>query len=358
MNDKYKSLLKKLVILISIIIGGAALWLIFSKISISEVINTFRGVTFTQIFFYVLVQIIMMYALAYRWQVILRSQGIKNTSLISLTNYKVVGYAVSFLTPTAKVGGEPVRAGLLASKHNLPFPKALSSVVIDKTLELTTSAGFFVIGGFVLLLSFVVQPQLRFWIIGVSLIFIILIGLFNYRMLSGKTFFLKIFEITGFAKIKKFNKFAKKLKNFEALVIKFYHKDRKFFFQAIFISLISWILMFFEYSIIGAFLGQNFSPFQIFLIFSFIGAAYLVPIPMALGALEAGQISVFKLIQIDAAEGVALSLVVRLKDMFISVIGLILLGFYGLKLKEVMKNAKRIDLEVERLKNLQKNHKN
>lgn len=348
-----KSVSKKLLVLLGVLVGAGALWFIFSKVPIFEVIKMFKTVTLLQIIYYIIIQIMIFFTLAYRWKIVLKSQGIIDISLSALNNYKIVGYAVSFLTPTAKVGGEPVRAGLLSSRHNIPFQKALASVVIDKTLELTSSALFFVLGGLVVLMSFVVDPQLRFWIIGVSIFFILLAGLFNYRMIAGKSFFHKTFQIFGFDKVKKLKKFAKKLKEFERFVIKFYHEDRKFFVQAIIVSLISWILMFFEYSIAGAFLGQNFSPLQIFLIFSFVGAAYLIPIPMALGALEAGQISVFKIIKVDAAAGVALSLIVRVKDMIISAIGIIMLGVYGLKLKEVMKNAKSIDFEVKRLKDIE-----
>jgi len=353
-----KSYSKRIIIFISVLIGLGALWYIFDKIPIGQVISIFKGVTILQISFYIILQFVMFYTLTFRWKLILRSQNIKDVDLFSLTNYKVVGYAVSFLTPTAKIGGEPVRAALLSNRHDIPFDKALSSVVIDKTLELTTSASFFVIGALILLMSFVVDPNLRYWIIGVSLFFIIVFGIFNYRMMSGKTFFLKLFNILGFNKIKKFKKFAKKLKNFERLVIKFYHKDKRFFFQAVLVSALSWILMFFEYSIAGSMLGQDLSPMQIFLIFSFVGAAYLIPIPMALGSLEASQISVFNILKIGSATGVAISLIIRLKDIIISVIGLLMLTVYGFKLKEVVKEANRLDKQVEKLNIMKSKAKN
>jgi uncharacterized protein (TIRG00374 family) len=350
---------KKQIVLISVLIGVVALWYIFTKIPIVHVFESLKkNVSWQLLLIYILIQIAIFTVLTYRWKIVLASQGITKVSLFKLNNYKLVGYAVSYITPLAKVGGEPVRAGLLSTREKVPFKKSLSSIVIDKTLELTTSAMFFVVGGIYILMRFAVASQLKFVIIVVSVFFVLLFGLFNYRMLRGKSFFHKTFEVLGIWKIKKMKKFSKKLFDFEQLVIKFYHEDRKYFFYTILISLISWILMFFEYMIVGKMVGAAFTPVQIFLVFSFVGVAYLVPIPMALGTLEAGQISVFGLINISAAAGVALSLIIRMKDIFISIIGLILLTIFGLKIKDVVKNAKGIDKEVERLKELEKKNNN
>lgn len=346
---------KKSFALFSVLIGVLALWYIFSQISFESVLQTIENATWQQILLYIMIQIVMFFLLSYRWKLVLKSQGMKNVGLFKLNNYKLVGYGVSYITPTAKLGGEPVRAGLLSSREGMPFDKALSSVVIDKTLELTTSALFFVVGGIFMLLSFAIPKQLGLVVIIVSVFFVIIFGIFNYRMLIGKSFFLKTFQLLGLSKIKKFDSFRKKLRDFEKLVIKFYHKDRKFLLYTVLISLVAWCLMYFEFRTAGLMVGQMLSPLQIFLIFSFVGVAYLVPIPMALGALEAGQISVFSLIGVRSATGVAVSFIVRLKDIIISAMGLLLLTFYGLKFKEVVKDAKRLDKEIEVLGDLERN---
>lgn len=348
---------KKAVVVFSVLIGILALWYIFSQISFESVLQTLEGATWQQILVYSIIQVVMFFLLSYRWKLVLNSQGINNVSLFRLNNYKLVGYGVSYITPSAKIGGEPVRAGLLSSREGIPFDKALSTVVIDKTLELTTSVLFFVIGGIFMLMFFAIPKKLGIVVIVVSILLVIIFGIFNYRMIMGKSFFLKVFRLLGLSKIKKLKKFTKKLGDFEKLVIKFYHKDRKFLMYTFLVSLVAWALMFLEFGIAGLMVGQNLSALQIFLIFSFVGAAYLVPIPMALGALEAGQISVFSLVDVKTATGVALSLLVRLKDIIISAIGLLLLTFYGLKFKEVVKNAKRLDKEIEVLKDLEKNSK-
>jgi uncharacterized membrane protein YbhN (UPF0104 family) len=108
--------------------------------------------------------------------------------------------------------------------------------------------------------------------------------------------------------------------------------------------------MFLEYKIAGLMVGQNLTPLQSFLIFSFVGFAYMIPIPMALGALEASQISAFSIIGISTAAGLALSFLVRVKDMIIAVIGIVILGIQGMDLNTTFKETEYLDKDVEKLK--------
>jgi len=337
-----------------VLVGVAALGYIFSIISIKDVIDAFKGATFELIVYYVLIQLSLMIVMTIRWRIILRSQGMKDVNLFKLNSYRLVGQAVSFITPSAKLGGEPVRAALLSSKEGIPFDKSLSSVVIDKTLEVSTSFAFFIIGSIVMLFCFVISPNLTYLIVSLSVLFLVLLILFNYRVMRGKHFFLTFLQLIKVSKIKSLKKFMKKVKEFELLIIKFYHKDRRYFLYTGLISLLGWILMFFEYGVAAKIVGHNLSILQIFLVFTFVGAAYLVPVPMALGALEAGQISVFSLINVSTAAGLALSLIIRVKDMIIAAIGLILLVIFGLNFKDAVNETGYLDRDVEKLKKEEK----
>lgn len=352
-----KNKLKKLMILGTVILGVLALWYIIETLTWKSVIAAFESVTPGLLVLYVLIQVIMLLVLTIRWHVVLKSQGFRDVNLFHLMNYKIIGYSISFLTPSAKVGGEPVRAGLLAQREGMEFKKALSSVVIDKTLELSTSGLFFVLGAIIILLGFVVAEELKFTLILLIVVFLALIIIFNYRMMKGKEFFHKLLVLLGFTKIKRLRKFMRDLKNFERLIIKFYSKDTKHFFMSLAISFISWLLMFFEFKIAGAMVGVDFTPVQIFLVFSVIGGMYLVPIPMALGALEAGEAGLFKILKISTAAGVALALLVRLKDIIITVYGLIALTIYGLRFKDVVKEAKSLPDQAEKVLPKQRNKK-
>lgn len=340
---------KNIIVFLSILVGIAALWYILDQIKIADIINTFKDVTWDIIVWFIVVQIVMFLVLTWRWQLILQSQGHKHVTLWRLLGYKMVGYGVSFLTPSAKVGGEPVRAGLLSTRENMTFHRALSSVVIDKTMELSTNGLFTIIGFIVILMSFVVSESVKNSLIVFIIIFLFVIVYFNYRLLRGKKFFQIIFNFFGLYKIKRLKGFIKKAKEFETLVIKFYSKDRKYFYYSLIISIVSWCIMFFEFKFAALMVGQNLTILQLFFIICVVGAAFIVPIPMGLGALEAGQIGIFALLGISKAAAVGLAFVIRLKDIILSAIGIILLGIYGLNIREVVNDTGYITKEVKRL---------
>lgn len=339
---------RKLFILISVFLGLAALSYIFSVISLEDVYSALKGATFQLVILFLLVQLLLFLTLTWRWKIVLESQGIKSVGLFRLLGYRLAGYAISFITPAAKLGGEPVRAWLLSKKEHIPFKKALSGVVIDKTIDLSTAGVFFILGVLLVLISYAIDPQIRQILIAVALIFLALVILFNYRMMKGKNFFYKTFTFTGLSKIKRLEGLKKKIEEFEKPIIKFYHKDHKHFYQTILISGLSWVLMFIEYSILGDMIGLNLSLIEIFLIVSFVGIAIILPIPMALGTLEAGQIGAFGIIGLSAAAGLALAILVRVKDMVFALAGLIILGIHGLKIKDAVEKTDYLNVKKKK----------
>lgn len=342
---------KKFLITISIILGIVSIIFLYKIVDIKKVIDMLKHTTLLLILSYIAVQICMQYILTWRWKVVLDSQGIKHVKFSRLSKYILVGKGISFLTPSGKLGSEPVRAGLLSSKNDIKFNKAFSSVIIDRSIDVTTSVIFFVVGIFIMLLFFVASPLFTDIMLILSVVLLMLIIIFNYRMLKGKKVFQHVFKFLNLHKFKKLKKFESKLASVEALVIKFYHKDTKYFYQTVWISLLSWLLMFVEYKIAGRMVGQNLTPMQSFLVFSFVGAAYMMPVPMSLGTLEVSQISAFSIIGIGAAAGLALSFLVRLKDFIIAMIGIVILGIYGINVKKTVQDTKYLDRDVEKLKN-------
>lgn len=344
---------KLLAIFFSLAAGAVAFWIIFTQFSFKEVIQSFIGAPLWAIIAYILVSILIMGTYALRWQSVLSAQGHRITFKNAFF-YKLVGYAVSYLTPGAKVGGEAVRAGLL-KRQGLTFQEGLSSVVIDKILELSTSGFFFVVGAVVAFSTHDFPIAMKAATLVVSGWLLLLLTYFYYRMLKGKECFTTIFTFLGLHKGKKGKTIEKKLRAFEALLIKFYHKDRKKFLVSIAISLISWLLMFVEYKLILVILGIQHTTFmQLFLIITFIGAAYLIPVPMALGALEAGQLSVFSIIGYKDTAGIALALITRTKDLVWTAIGFIALSYYGLSISKSVQEARFISEDVDRLKKTKK----
>ena len=164
-------------------------------------------------------------------------------------------------------------------------------------------------------------------------------------MLSGMHFFLHIFRAFGLDKtgVRWLKRFERGLEHVELIMIEFYKHNRRVFFKSLLISILTWVIMFFEYSFATRLLGLHLGVVEMFFIITFIGMAQLFPIPMAIGVLEAGQISAFAIIRLSADAGIALAFLVRMKDIIIASIGLILLATYGFGIRKVVEKRYRSD---------------
>lgn len=278
-----------------------------------------------------------MIVLTWRWNIILKSRNIK-IPFKKLLIYRVIGTSINFLTPGPRVGGEPTQASLM-TKHDVDFTEGLTTIMIDKIIDITTSGLLFILGLFLVGIKYSFSKNTEIILVISGIIFVGFIVLFYYKMLNSQHFFLRIFHILGLDRIQNifWKKLEKKIEEVELIMIQFYKHNKKAFLGALGVSLLTWIIMFFEYKLATTLLGINIGVSEIFFIVSFIGVALLFPIPMAIGVLEASQVSAFTLIGLSASAGIALAFIVRMKDIIIAIIGIILLTIYGFHITRVVK---------------------
>ena len=161
--------------------------------------------------------------------------------------------------------------------------------------------------------------------------FLTLTSLFYLRTFNGKPFFSLIFKISKLSKIKLV------VEQFESVIADFYKNHRKVFWKTFWINILSWVLMFFEYKTALLALGFNANFGLIFLVFSMVGLAYVLPIPLAIGSLEAGQLSLSKLSNLPTASGLALAFLTRARDILVAIIGLTVIAFEGVGVVKALK---------------------
>jgi glycosyltransferase 2 family protein len=275
--------------------------------------------------------------LTWRWRIILKSRG-HTVKFRKLFIYRLIGQGINFFTPGPRVGGEPTQASLLG-KHDVEFTEGLSTVMIDKIIDTTTSGILFVVGVILVSMNYSLPRGTAILMGGSGLVFLVMILLFYRQMLNDKHFFLHIFRFFRFDRIKNktVKNIEKKIEEVEIIMIQFYKHDKKTFVVSILLSLLSWVAMFVEYKLVTTLLGLNLGFVPLFFIITFIGMAVLFPIPMAVGVLEAGQVSAFGIIGAAGSAGVALAFLVRMKDFIWGVIGMILLAMYGFDVPKTIK---------------------
>lgn len=77
------------------------------------------------------------------------SRPYRSLSFTHLFRIRMAGYAINYLTPTAALGGEVVRATLLTATHK--GPEAASGVLIEKACFAVSHLLFVLVGGIILL---------------------------------------------------------------------------------------------------------------------------------------------------------------------------------------------------------------
>src|SRR4030042_1072140 len=327
---------KLLSICFSVVLGVGLLAFILFKYPFNEVIATFSNVTPTLLLIYLATSFTIMFLFSVRWKFVLGALG-HNISLVEAFGYRIIDYGLSYITPSGKAGGEPIRAALLTRK-GISFKEGLANVTTDKTIELSVSVCFFVVGLLILAIGHPLNWAIRIFLIVFSSLLIFLIWKFYSHILRKKPVFTELYRFLRLYKLRVFAKCEQAVIEFEKPIIKFYSEERKTFFIALSLSLVSLIISMVEFKVVLLMLGIDASLGVVFMVFSVVGMAFLVPVPMGLGSLEAFQIALFSALGIGSASGVGLAMITRARHMIWVLIG-VSLAFYIGSFKTVFKEA-------------------
>ncbi len=354
MNKKTKN---TLTIVIGLIVGFILIYFLTKKIPIITIIDQFRHANMYSVIAFISVSVMMMLFQTLRWQVITKSEGMR-IPFWNLFMYKIVGFGISFITPAAKVGGEPFRANLM-KRHGVSFRKGLSTIMIDKLMDFSTIGILFGVAVVVAITTMSFPAIMKYLMIGIATFFAMAIFYLYYQLLHKKNFLLRVFKKLRLNRIKKIAPIENKLVDFEDTIRLFYLTKKKAFMKIIFWSGVNWLSMFLEYKFAISIFGiSNISFPAIFLIITMMGVAYLFPIPLALGVLEAGQMSTFSALELNPAAGFGLSMIIRFRDLMWTFLSFIILGYYGVSLKKKLSDVKHKPKKKTKKKRKKEQEKN
>jgi len=235
--------------------------------------------------------------------------------------HRMSGFALSYLTPSAQTGGEPLRI-LMLQHEGIPSHTAVTSVIIDKALEFAALFVFIGVGITLALIdgSLPANTQIIFGVILVVLLSII--AWFYYSSVKDIGFFSSILRFTHLTRFKRFKKMEEKLIEVEKQMAAFYKNHLKVFLFLIFISLIISAFLLLEHYLVARFMGVRLTFFQTFLASTIPYLAYIVPIPGGLGLLESGHAAIFALLGVNI-NAFVLVFIIRMRDMVFVLVGLI-----------------------------------
>jgi glycosyltransferase 2 family protein len=292
--------------------------------------------TYLTIYLCASIAIIVLHSL--RWRVVLQAKKL-TIPIHNVVSYQFIRHAVSFVTPGPKISGDATRAGLL-SRHTvrgqkIRLTRALPTVLLDRTVELQTFAAlfFFMVVWFAFFGELPKGIQAILMVLSTLLLVFVIIFAVNVR--RGRLLFVRI--------LRKFNLSAKvraNITHFEKAIISFYRTDRKDFMFSHLIAACAWFMSFVEYKFLLLLLGIDMPLYGVFIVYSFVGLAYMLPVPLALGTLEASQAAAFTILGLAPATGIALALITRTRDILFALAGFIMLGYYGITTKSIPKTVR------------------
>jgi uncharacterized protein (TIRG00374 family) len=281
---------------------------------------------------YLLATAIIVMLLALRWHIITHASNI-SVKYPTQLSYQLARFAVSFVTPGPRVGGDAVAAGLLTrhknGKNKARFSDALSTLALDRAVEVQTFSVLFFFGVLYFSVTGSLPVGVQVPLILISVAYLALAGLVAAGFARGKFF------LTGLVK-----RFAKQRKtvlaaeNFERSVMRFYRAQPRAFLLATGVSAVAWLVSLVEYTAALRLLGFSMPLWGVFIVFSFVGFAYLVPIPLALGSLETAQATAFSLVGLPSVGGLLLAFLIRARDGTLALIGFLILASNGFNYKK------------------------
>lgn len=304
-----------------IIVSGLAillLWFALHNVPVQDLVAVLARLQGWQVATILLLNsgIVLLFAL--RWWQIIRAQGY-SVPYLAAVRYYLAGFAISYLTPGQHFGGEPVQVLFLRQRHKVPGSQALASVVLDRGITFLSNfavlaAGIALILGSGLLdilsLRQALTASVLFVLFPVLYFVLLSFGILPFGIILAKV---KIGFVVG-------------LRRAEEQLSDLVRKKPILFVQGLFLSALIWAALFLEFWLMIYFLGLTVNATQLITLVVAGRLALWVPTPGALGALEASQVFATQALGFDPAYGLGLGLLIRARDIFFAVVGLLLGG--------------------------------
>lgn len=282
----------------------------------------------------ILIPSILMYAIeAYGWKVVL-GQAAKGVAFWRLLTIRTAGEVVNITTPTAFVGGEPLKAYLLNKHHQVSISDSGASVVIAKTTMTIAEVVYILAGvgiGFWLLGSGASAGQsITAALVSVGLLVCSIAGFVFIQHRGLFASILSLIKKLG-VRIKALEAQEEQLRSIDHTILHFYSHHQRAFYISIGVYFVGWLAESLEvFGIIYA-LGGSISFLAAISIGAFAvfikGGSFFIP--GSLGAQEAGNLLLLQAFGYSDVTGLTFALLRRFRELVWIGIGLLCLAMVG-----------------------------
>jgi len=311
------------VILIGLLWLLAAVLIVWavSAVPVADLLITLRRLGLAQIAALLLINALIAASFGLRWWIILRAQG-HSIPYPTLASYRLVAYSVSYFTPGPHLGGEPLQAWLARRRHGVPGPVAVSSVGLDKLLELLANFSFLLLG-----IVITIQTQLATAIsipvaLGSGLILLAIPAMIIVALSRGRRPIIGTLAKVLPALWRHRSRVWALAAASEAQAVILCQNQPRALWRAVAASLLVWGALLGEFWMAAHFLGVDLSLTQLLVAMTAARIAILLPVPGGLGSLAASQILAMKALGLEPSLGLSLSVLMHARDILFGLMGL------------------------------------
>jgi uncharacterized protein (TIRG00374 family) len=319
------------------------LWLTLRSVPLAEVWTQLAQLRPDQLLLLLVANLLVLATFSARWWILLYAQGYA-LPYHKLVAYRLSAFSVSYFTPGPHFGGEPLQVYPLTRRHAVLMPVALAALVLDKLFELVFNFTF-VLAGALLVFELGVGPAgpAQGWTVAAFALLILLpVVILTALALGGHPLSGPLASLLrGWQRLRgrpqparidsthsRSGHFVITLRESEHLGSRLFRQRPWLLVAAVGVSLGSWIAILAEFWLMTYVLGLNLSLTDAIVALLAARGASLLPLPAAVGALEASQALAMVSLGLPAAYGVSLSLLIRGRDVLFGLVGLGLAATY------------------------------
>lgn len=309
---------KSLFFTFTLIVGSLLFAGIIQKVGIENIISTILTFRLQHFIILIILGAIPTLISTMRWKIILDASG-NRISFKKVFVARMIGYSINYLTPSGLVLGEPFKAMVLSEKTGLSIGSAMTSIIIEGSIFISTFILFIIIGIFALFSYSDVSSKIFAFIVGALVFLLVLFYLFFTKMVkpSGargeKGFFTYLIDLLHLHKFSFIDNLKHRIVHRENEIKVFFQLHRKTVFAAIFLSVLEIIITLIASWLTLYFLGLTTGLKALLGLFAMMSISYLIPLPGSLGGLELSQIFAFGFFGLGGqATALAFALITRL----------------------------------------------
>lgn len=249
--------------------------------------------------------------------------------LAQLLPARIAGDAVNYATPTASLGGELVRARLLAGR--VPRLDLATSIAVGKLSQTVAQAVFVAAGLALAVASAQLAPALRSAsLVSIGVLGTLVIGL-SVAQRRGLLSAL-VRTVTGAGPLARFAHLTEHAARLDAEIVKLHHAPERPFLVSCLWFFLGWALGAVEIALMLWLLGAEVTVTRAITIEALsVGLdAMLFFVPAKLGTQEGGKVLIFTALGLDPALGLTVGVLRRIRELSWALAGLVIVGRRGL----------------------------